>query len=77
MLLGGISGIRSQGLRRQQPPGRCVVLIAAVWLGCCASYVSAQLPLLLCRYCLHTPHHLQHDLWHGHLFGCHHHDHPR
>lgn len=73
----GISGIRSQGLHRWQPPGRRVVVTAAVRLGCRASYVSAQLPLLIRCYCLHTPHHLQHDLWHGHLFGRHYHDNPR
>lgn len=73
----GVSGLWSGGLHRWQPPGGRVVNVDAVRLGHHTSHVPSQLPLLLCCYCLHTPHHLQHDLWYSYLSGRYHHDHPR
>lgn len=74
---GGVPGIRSGSFCGRQPPHRRSVVAASVRLGCGASDVPAQLPLLHCCHSLHAPHHLQHDLWHCHLFGRNHHDDPR
>lgn len=76
-LPGGVPGVRSQGLHSRQPPAGRAAATAALRLGGGASHVSAQLPVLHRRYCLHTSHHLQHNLWHGYLSGCHHYGHPR
>lgn len=77
LVVGCIPGVWSRGFRWAQPPGGCVAVTAALWLGHCASDVPSQLLLLHRCYGLHSTHHLQHDLWHSHLPGCQHHDHPR